>query len=495
MPPGGPTGVGQTLVGAAGRLSAGNIASRAISFFTGIVAARILTDIEFGGFGAVQTAVTTAGTLATLALGLAATRYVARFRNESSARAADIARLILLVSTVSTFVIGICFLGGIPWLAQRVMVQPSIEEPLRAGVLYMAGVVGFGVASGVLLGYERYAATAVAAIVQNGVILGGVVLLGPEMRLTGVILAQALGFGASWLLALWFLRKELRGFSKERFRSTVRADLRELARFSVPHSLSALILTPAGSIAVVLLARSQPNGYAELGYFTAGQRYYLLILFVGGFIGSALLPVLSRLSSDPVDSARGLDYGLIGTGLLVVPVGVAVIFSAPALMTIFGPTYRSHWVVLIPIAAWATIEAVGGVLSIALMARGQQWFVFAQQASFALALVVLSVPLRTMGAPGLAAANLGGLLFVAAWSFLPMKDRLRPSRRAVTAYLLSLIMTGAAAIISITLPPGWFVIVAPIGAGVAFFAYLSLLGSAEKEALLKALRHGLPALR
>lgn len=487
-----PNGIGRTLLSAAGRLTAGNIVSRAISFFTGIVAARILTDVEFGGFGAVQSAVSMTGTLATFALGLAATRYVARYRAEDEERAADIARVVLLAAGVSVCVVGVGFLVAVPWLARTVMSEPSLVTPLRLGVIYMVGVVGFGVASGVLLGYERYAATAIAAVAQNAVILLAILWLSPHMRLTGTIFAHALGFGSSFALALWFLRKDLGRFSLSRLRATFRTDLRELARFCLPHSLSAFALAPAGATAAVLLARSEPGGYSELGYFTAGQRYYLLILFFSGFIGSALLPVFSRLSADTDGSRRGLDYGLIGTGMLAVPLGVAIILAAPVLMSIFGPVYTRHWAVLIPIAAWATTEAVSGVLGVSLMARGQQWFVFAQQTSFAVALVVLSFLLRPFGAPGLAGAYFGGIVLVATWSFLPMRDLLKPSGRALVAYLMSFILTTGAAVISITLPDGWHLAAAPIGAALAFAVYLLLLEDHERAALFGTVRRVFP---
>jgi hypothetical protein len=217
-----------------------------------------------------------------------------------------------------------------------------------------------------------------------------------------------------------------------------------------------------------------------------------LILFFSGFVGSALLPIFSRLSTDPDDSRRGLDYGLIGTGMLAVPLGVGIILAAPILMGIFGPAYTRHWTVLIPIAAWATTEAVGGVLGISLVARGRQWFVFAQGTSFAVALVGLSFLLRPFGAPGLAGAYLGGIVVVGAWSFLPMRHLLKPSGRALAAYLMSFVLTAAAAIITLLIPDGWHLAAAPVGAALAFGAYLSLLEDQERTALFATVRRKAP---
>ena len=479
-------GVGTRLLGAAGRVTAGNIVSRVLSFATGIAAARILSEVEFGGFGAVQTAVSMGATISSLALGLAATRYVAKYRSERPDEAADIARLVLIVSFVSVAVAASALFIAAPWIARTVFNEPFLANPLRLSAIYMVGIVGQGVASGVLMGYERFGASAVSSILQNLAIFVGVLSFSPSMRLTGTIVVHAVGFGISSAFILWVLRDVLGGLRPASISRAWRVHRSELVRFCTPHTLAGLLIAPAAWASTVLLARSEPDGLAELGFFTAAQRFYLLILFVSGFLGSVLLPILSSTGHDRAESARAMDYGLIGTGLLVVPLSVAVVFASPLLMRSFGDAYASHWTVLLPMAAWASAEAAGATIGFALIARGHQWFAFLQQAGYALALLTFAFLLRSRGAPGLAAAHLGAIAAVIVVSLPALRKKLDLSARAITAYSLAGVIPLACGLLSLILD-GWLRLgVGAIAAGAAGLFYLRLLTPEERNGLYVA---------
>lgn len=481
-------GVGSRLLGAAGRVTVGNVVSRALSLATGIAAARILSEVEFGGFGAVQGAVSMGATLASFALGLAATRYVAKYRNERPDEADDVARIVFVFSAVSVSAAALILLMSASWLAHSVFAEPFLVNPLRVSALYLIGTVIQGVGSGVLLGYERFTAAAVVAVVQNVVIFIGVLTLAPYMRLTGTILVHAAGVGAGVLVTLWVTRNLLVGVRWTSLRRGVSLHGSEIARFCMPHTLAAVLIAPAGWTATVLLARSEPAGLAELGFFTAAQRFYLLILFVSGFLGSVLLPILSSLTAGSDDSRRALEYGLIGTGLLVVPLSVFIVFGGPVLMRIFGDAYASHWTVLLPMAAWASAEAVGAAIGFSLIARGHQWFTFVQQVGYATTLVALAFLFRPWGAPGLACAHLGAIGAVIGGSLLSVRRRLELSPRALVAYLSAGAIPLGFGALSLVLENGirWVVAAVAVAGSAAF--YLWLLDASERAGLAAAVR-------
>lgn len=476
-------GLGTRLIGAAGRVTVGNVLSRVLSFITGIAAARILTTVEFGGFGAVQGAVSLAATLSSLSLGIAATRYVAKYRADDPERSRQMAQLVMLIATVSSVVSGLGLFLSAPWIARSVLAQPFLENPMRLASLLMVGTVVSGVASGVLLGLERFTAGAVTAVVQNAVILAGVLSVGDHLRLTGTIAVHALGFGAALLLSLVFLKDLLVGVAPK-FRERFRENVGELARFCLPHTLGAFAIMPAVSAGTVLLARSQPAGYSELGFFTAGQRFFLLISFVSNFLMTALFPLLSRLSSDEASSRKVIDYGVVGTGLLILPLCTAMAFAAPLLMRLFGPAYESHWVVLLPIIAWAAHDSVGGVLGISLISHGHQWFRFFQQGAYAVALVGFALALRSFGAPGLAGAHLASVTLVAVLSVRPILRVLPVSRRAMIVYAYAATLPLGAGAVSLAMEGMWRWVAGTGFTAATLLLILALLTAEERARLL-----------
>lgn len=483
--------VGIRLLRASGLITLGNVSSRVISLFVGVMSARLLTEAEFGAFGLIQSTLAMFGVAAGLSFGLAATRHVALHHTNKPDQARGVAQVVLGMGAVSTILTALVMFALAPWLAIDVLGDQSLVMPLRWATVQLVFTTGYGIVAGVLSGMERFGVTAGTAILQNAVILIGSWILIPVFRLPGTIGAHAVGSALALALGLWYIREVLVGITWRGMWKEIRREGSMLIEFCLPNVLAGAIILPASWGSYILVA-NQPDGYSELAFFTAADRFRLLLTFVAGFVGTALLPILSRLIAgstlDREQGRKGLELGLIGTGILIIPLTSLLAFGGPEIMSLFGRAYEANWAVLLTVIAWGGMGAIGSNIGIALLAHGKQWFLLLQQATYGAAVLGLAYLLRKFGGAGLASAHLGAVLLLLVWSYPIVRNlgvlTLRASR--ILVGLSAAVCTICA--ISWICPTGWRLIVGGPITLLSGIASILMLTRPERTSLLYHLR-------
>ncbi|HVG32891.1 MAG TPA: oligosaccharide flippase family protein [Pyrinomonadaceae bacterium] len=479
--------IGIRLIRASSLIAFGSISSRFIALLITVVSTRLLSEAEFGAYGVLQSTLNLFGITAGLSLGLGATRYIALYRVREKERARGIALVVLLIGTASSALTTLIMFTLSPWLAVHALHNPSLVTPLKWAAVQLFFFSVFGLASSILGGVERFGVTSVANIIQNVLILIGSVALIPVFRLSGAIWAQVLGIAVSLVLCLWCIRDIFRGFDTQSLLEHLRREWKPLLNFCLPSVLASFFVMPASWLSVMLIARG-PNGFIELAYYTAADRFRLILVFVAGFVGTALLPILAGTigSEDKKseDSARALDLGLIGTALLVLPLSAALAFGGPEVMALFGRSYQANWAILLPIIAWAGAGAIGSTVGTALLAHGKQWFSFLQQATYGCSVLLLTFLLRSAGGAGLALAHLLAVLLLVAWS-VPVLQRFHAiTQRGTRILLVSTGMVCLLCLLAWACPTAWrLFLVGPVTLITTLFAYLFFPTGTERARL------------
>jgi O-antigen/teichoic acid export membrane protein len=285
-----------------------------------------------------------------------------------------------------------------------------------------------GAQTGALAGFEAFKTIAVvnviAGVASFPLIVFGVWAGGLQGAVWGLVAALAV----NWILnnrALW--RVCASANVSYQFASCYR-ELGMLHRFSLPALLAAVAVAPGLWVCNALLAR-QPQGYAQLGTYAAADKWRLLILFVPTSVFTMVLPVLSNLYSEGdgigFEEVFRANLKLNATLALISAVLIAA-FAVP-IMTIYGPSFRGGWAVLLVLSFSAIPETLNAILGLSLVARRLMWWRFA----FDLLLVGVLVGLASLlipkwGALGLAASY--GLAFATTtlglFAFLQMRSRL-----------------------------------------------------------------------
>lgn len=410
--------VGVRLVRGSGVIGLGNAAARVIGLATAIVAARLLTEEEYGLVGVIQSTLGMFGIAAGLGLGQAATRHIALFYRHEPERARGVAVTTLVIGAASSIATAAVLAIAAPWLAARVLDYPGLATPLMWSTLLLVANALFGILAGILNGQERFGITAGTGVIQALVTLGACLLLLPDFRVVGFVGSYALGTIVAIVVAGWTIRIFLAGMTFQSIQSHVRTELGPLFSYVGPILLAGAAGLVGTWLAMAIIA-NQSDGYVELGYYTAANRLAQIILFVTGFVSTALLPILADAHGGSAEvsaaSRKGLEFAITGSVLLIVPLGTLLVFGGPLVMALFGRSYEANWAVLAPVIARGCVGALVVPLGVAMLAHGRQMLFLVQQIGFGASVLALTWLWRAHGGTGLALAEVTGAILLVAW--------------------------------------------------------------------------------
>jgi len=383
---------------------AGAVVSRGFLLAASVVCARFLGKEGFGALGMIQSTAGMFGIFAGLGLGLTATKYVAEFRRQDPEKAGRILALSASAAFVFGCVITVLLILLAPFLAGKVLATTQLAGPLAVG----SGLVFFGAMNGAqtgaLAGLEAFK-TIARVNVLSGVASFPLIVLGVwRGGLNGAVWGSVAALAINWALNNRALRRECATANISYQFSSCHRELSTLHRFSLPAFLASIVAGPAIWVCNALLVR-QHEGYAELGIYTAADKWRLLILFVPTSVFTMVLPVLSNLYGEGDDAGfrRVFRANLqLNASLALVAALTIVIFAAP-IMAIYGNSFHGGRLVLIVLAFSALPEALNAILGQPLIAAHRMWWRFAFDVLLVIVLVTLAWELiPKWGALGLA---------------------------------------------------------------------------------------------
>ncbi len=404
----------------------GAILSKSLWLMATIVAAQLLGRMDFGQLGMIQNTVGMFGVFAGFGLGITTTKYIAEYRINDPAKAGRImalSGLAILAPAAATSLVLLCWA---PWLAEHTLAAPHLTRLLQIGTAVMFFTTLNGSQMGALAGLERFQTlarlnvivTLMAAFIQVlAVYCGG---------LEGAVWGLAISAAVNWAFTHWVLRKEAA-------RATVplayRGCFREwpvLWKFSLPAAISAMLFLPSNWACSAMLV-NQPQGYAEMGVFSAASQWRVAILFVPCTISAVVLPMLSNLrgQNDETRYNKVLWYNLLLNGALASAIAIPIILLSPLIMAAYGVAFREGSVVLMLLALVAVIISVANVVGNSIASDGKMWMGLVLNLIWAVVVLALSWHWRRDGALGLAAANLVayGVHLASVLSYLVYRSR------------------------------------------------------------------------
>jgi O-antigen/teichoic acid export membrane protein len=387
---------------------AGAIISRGFTLGASIACARLLGRSQFGELGMIQSTAGMFGLFAGLSLGLTATKHVAEFRDRDPSRVGRILGLSSIVAVSSAGALAVLLILTAPYLSAKVLAAPHLAVPL----MFSAGLVFFGALNGAqtgaLAGFEAFRTIATvnifAGVIGFPLVFAGVWFWGLEGAVASLVAALAV----NWLLNHLALRRECRRAGISYDYAGCSKEWAVLYRFSLPAFLACIVVGPAMWMCNTLLVH-QPNGYAQLGTYTAADRWRLLILFLPTSVFGMVIPFLANLygGGDLIGFRKVFRANLLlNAGLALIPAVAVMVLAAP-MMSLYGVSFRSGWPILMILSLSALPEAINAVLGHPLVVMGAMWWRFAFDLLLAVVLVALAwVLVPRWGATGLASAYL-----------------------------------------------------------------------------------------
>ncbi|MDA8430346.1 MAG: oligosaccharide flippase family protein [Geobacteraceae bacterium] len=386
----------------------GAVLSRSLALLSSILVARILGHTVFGEFGMVLSTVGTAGTFAGLGLGTASTKYMANLRISNPEKAGKILALSSLVSIGTASIVSIGLISGSSLLARQVLHAPQLASPLAIA----AGLVFFsvlnGVQTGALAGFEAFLVIAktnfIAGIFSFPFTLLGVWYWGVSGAVFGMVMSMAVNWGLN-NRALRIVCREtnvpyiFHGCWSERL---------FLWEFAIPAALSGYLTAPIMWYANFLLV-NRPQGYAEMGIFSAAQQWQAAILFLPVSLAPMVLSLMANCHGDGNSSNYWrmvkVSFGI--NALIAGTAAVCISLLSPVIMKAYGQSFSGGWLVLVLLAISAFIVAVTNVIGQIIASSASMWWGLCLNLLWAVEFIVLACLLVTKyGSIGLASSYL-----------------------------------------------------------------------------------------
>ena len=386
---------------------AGAVVSRSLALLLSILTARLLLKEVFGQLGMVQSTLNMFGTFASFGMGLTATKYVAEYRLTDPARAGRIIGMSSMISWISGAGAAVAMVGVAPWIAKHALNAPQLTLGLRvAAICLLFGILNeaqLGTLSGLEAFKRRSKIQVAGSLVATPVALAGVYGWG----LTGAICG--LGFSQFLLVVLNYLgiQKEARAAGVAISWRLRRQEIEVFWRFSLPTLFGALVYVPAMWFANAIIVNTK-GGFAEMGEFSAGDRWRTAIGFLPALIAGVVLPMLASLSGES-DAGR---YHKVLWANVKLSFGLSLAAAMPIallshwIMASYGPGFSEGRWVLVTLCAVSVITSTSYILAQSLVSDGRVWTMLILNLSWASVLLTSCWFLRANGAVGLAFAYL-----------------------------------------------------------------------------------------
>lgn len=317
-----------------------NTVYRGVALTLSVYLAHTLTSAQFADFNTLQNALTTLLTIASMGLGLAATRYSAEFIDTDGVRCGEVLSGILVGSVAFSVALALTLcLFSTPIASMLFKDDTKFGQILLLGALLICTVL-ISVQAGMFAGLQAFRTF---ALVQTA---SGVVSLGAQL-----LAARTSTFPV--LLMTWLAGSTLVAISNQivltrllatrgvhlRLTGAWRA-LRGIAGFFLPASAVTLVVFPAHTVALMLLNTVERDP-VQVSWFQTGLLWMQLTAFIPTALAGALLPMLTAVMQrdggpDMVALARRSAVPvLIGIMLLC----TAFALAAPWIATLYGRAF------------------------------------------------------------------------------------------------------------------------------------------------------------
>ena len=338
-------------------LFTGTLYTQILSLLTGLIVIKMLSLEEYGVYAVIASFINIIITPLSRFFSLAIKRYIPLYRKEGNARGIkgliNLAFWYVMVFTGLFTILLILFAS--PILKNVLKIDTSYTGIY---ILYIMGLLPMTLSplfSAILLGFEKFREyTYSVNLFPNGgrfiYTLLWWLLLPLKMvgAITGIILKNTINL----VLALWYLRSELRSLHKVRASYNVR----EWVLFSLPYSLKFLVNYASQNIGVILLGNMKT--VSDAGIFRIANFLVMAIYGLSTSFSGVVLPRLSRAISEDkshvesiINRASFQNFAITSALILI-----AAVAAKPFLM-ILGEEYTSSYKVILILSFMLLFES------------------------------------------------------------------------------------------------------------------------------------------
>lgn len=347
------------------------------TFVVNVIIANLLGRQIFGEYAIILSTVLTLSTVAQLATGYTATRYVAEFRSVDRAKVGRILGLCSLISVTMASIAVLLLLVSTPWLATIVLKRPDLALSLMIGAGFVFCTTINGYLLGALAGLESYRALGQAGIITGSSYIVLCVIAVWLGGLNGALVGLALSSLLQLVVLSWFLRAES---SKQKIVINYHGVWQEkniLLKFTLPAALSGFVSIPLLWLASAFLVR-QHAGYEQMALFSAASSFRVIVLFLPNILHTVGMTIMNNHKG----LGEGAQYRItFRTNIVLTAASVLIgalffVLFGPWLLSVFGRSFSEGYPVLLVLMLGTLPEALAPTAYQIILSREKIWLSF-----------------------------------------------------------------------------------------------------------------------
>ena len=391
--------------------------SQGLTLISSMIIARFLGNEGFGQLGIIRNTTGMFGVFAGFGLGLTATKYISEYQETNKKKTGQIIALTFIIAIISGGILTILQFSISDFLAKKILNAPTIVFELQLSSLIIFFSTMNGTQTGALAGFEAFKKIALVNLFK-GLSSFPLLLIGVWLfNLKGVVIALILIEIIGWSLNRYILNEICRNSSIIINYSEYSLVISKLWEFSIPALLANIIVIPITWISFIFLV-NQPNGYSEMGLFSAANQWRTALLFIPGVMGQAIIPIMSDNygKKNYQIIKKVLWNAIVINAIIVIPLGVGIILLSSLIMNLYGEGFQIGWFVLILCSITGCILSIQTPVGNVIAATGKMWYGFLMNFGWAIVLLISSWYLVVYGAVGLALAYLIAYIIHTIWT-------------------------------------------------------------------------------
>jgi O-antigen/teichoic acid export membrane protein len=403
----------------------GNITGKGLILFAFIFVAKIIGKEPYGELGIIRSTIMMFSVFAGAGIGLTASRYIALYRNTDAQKAYEIYCLSKYVSIIMGLLIAVLLCVFAPLIAVQSLHAPHLAGEIRIGAIVLFFTTLNSAQTGVLLGFERFKASAINIIISGFIQLLVLTVGAYYWGIAGVIGGMGIGAFILYFLNQHIIRQNISGFilRQTKVKQVCRNTLPILWKFSFPAILSSILVIPVLWWCKTLLV--QQAGFGHMANYDVAEQWNTIILFIPSTLGSMLVPILSNILTQGTKNQYNkivkinITLNVIVTSIIALFICLFASFILRRYGSEFTDTTTFYILILSTIPS-----TVCAVLGQVIVSRGQMWTGFLLNfiwAIWCIGFFIIFVDKMNYGSVGLAMAVLGAYILHMLSSFIVWK--------------------------------------------------------------------------
>lgn len=393
-------------------------------FITSILLARILEADRFGDLSIVRSTINMFTIFAASGIGITATKFISEHYNENFKNENKVAEIISLVNFVS-LVLGIIISLGIiifsNQLSEIVIGKKDLRNDLIIGAMMLLFNALNAAQIGIIAGFQKYKTIAINSTLAIFISLPFQVLGAIYFEIEGALFGFAINFLLLYLFNKYSIYKLTKGFKIKLL--DFRKNYKILYQFTLPSSLSGLMVMPITWVTTVLLTRSI-NGSFNLGIFEAANQIKMVIIFIPIALSNVLLPTLMERNNNKNDLNKTIKNNLLLNISISLIICLVICLFSRLIMSLFGQQFKDYYLTLIILSISTVFMAANNVIGQIIASKGKMWIGFLFNFLWGITLILSSyifIYHYKLGALSLALAYLVSYLLHTFWQFAYLK--------------------------------------------------------------------------